>query len=123
MVAGNEGGWHQGAAGALNRAGVEGIVPTTMRQCAHDDAAVRRNGPAHVHTGATTTMIYITGGEWDDFGRLVMAVGLVALLAYLAPGMMSLSPQWARRLQIVAIVSLTVAIVLASVATVAWFLR
>jgi Na+/glutamate symporter len=68
-------------------------------------------------------MIYITGGEWDDFGRLVMAVGLVALLAYLAPGMMSLSPQWARRLQIVAIVSLTVAIVLAVIATVAWFLR
>lgn len=68
-------------------------------------------------------MIYITGGEWDEFGRLVMAVGLIALLAYLAPGMMSLSPQWARRLQIVAIVSLTVAIVLAAIATVAWFLR
>jgi hypothetical protein len=68
-------------------------------------------------------MIFITGNEWDEFGRLVMAVGLVALLAYLAPGMMSLSPQWARRLQIVAIASLTVAIVLAVIATVAWFLR
>jgi Na+/glutamate symporter len=68
-------------------------------------------------------MIFITGNEWDEFGRLVMAVGLVALLAYLAPGMMSLAPQWARRLQIVAIVSLTVAIVLAVIATVAWFLR
>jgi hypothetical protein len=68
-------------------------------------------------------MIYITGNEWDEFGRLVMAVGLVALLAYLAPGMMSLSPRWARRLQITAIVSLTVAILLAAIATVAWFLR
>jgi hypothetical protein len=36
---------------------------------------------------------------------------------------MSLSPQWARRLQITAIVSLTVAIALAAIATVAWFLR
>jgi len=68
-------------------------------------------------------MIYMTGGEWDDFGRLVMAVGLVALLAYLAPGMMSLSPQWARWLQIVAIACLTVALVLAAIATVLWFLR
>ena len=68
-------------------------------------------------------MIVITGNEWDDFGRLVMAVGLVALLAYLAPGMMSLSPEWARRLQIVAIATLTVAIVLAVIATIAWFLR
>jgi hypothetical protein len=27
--------------------------------------------------------------DWDDFGRLVMDVGLVAMLAYLLPAMMS----------------------------------
>lgn len=68
-------------------------------------------------------MVYITGSEWDDFGRLVMAVGLVALVAYLVPGTMSLSPQWARRLQIAAIACLTIALVLAVIATAAWFLR
>jgi hypothetical protein len=68
-------------------------------------------------------MIVIPGSEWDDLGRLAMAVGLVAVLAYLAPGMMSVSPQWARRLQIVAIACLTVALVLAVIGSVAGFLR
>ena len=67
-------------------------------------------------------MIQWTGAEWNEFGRLVMAVGLVALVAYLVPGMMSLSPLWARRVQIAAIVLLSLALVLAVVATVAWFL-
>jgi flagellar biogenesis protein FliO len=69
------------------------------------------------------TMVYTTGNEWDDFGNLIMAIGLVALIAYLAPGMMSISPQWARRLQIVAIASLTVALILAMIATAMWFVR
>ncbi|MPZ57548.1 MAG: hypothetical protein GEU91_13805 [Rhizobiales bacterium] len=68
-------------------------------------------------------MILPTGSEWDEFGRLVMAVGLVAMLAYLVPGMMSLSPHWARRMQTAAIVLLCVALTLAAVATVAWFIR
>jgi hypothetical protein len=67
-------------------------------------------------------MVYFTGSEWDDFGRLVMAVGFIAMLAYLAPGMMSLSPLWARRMQIAAIAFLCVALVLAGIGTVAWFL-
>ena len=68
-------------------------------------------------------MIYLTGTDWDEFGRLVMAVGAAAMVAYLLPGMMSLSPQWARRMQIAAIAFLTVALILAAIATVAWFLR
>jgi hypothetical protein len=68
-------------------------------------------------------MIQLTGTEWDEFGRLVAAVGLVAMLAYLLPAMISLSPQWEQRTQIAAIVFLAVALVLAAIASVAWFLR
>ena len=67
-------------------------------------------------------MIQLTGTDWDGFGRLVMAVGLVAMLAYLLPAMMTLSPQWERRMQIAAIAFLAVALILASIATLAWFL-
>jgi hypothetical protein len=68
-------------------------------------------------------MIQFTGTEWDEFGRLVAAVGLLAMLAYLLPAMVALSPQWAWRAQIAAIVLLTAALVLAAIASVAWFLR
>jgi hypothetical protein len=76
-----------------------------------------------VRPAFSAVMINFTGSGWDDFGNLVTAIGLVALLAYLAPGMMSLSPMWARRLQIVAVACLTVALVLAVIASVAWHLR
>jgi hypothetical protein len=68
-------------------------------------------------------MILFTGTEWDEFGRLVAAVGLVAMLAYLLPAMVSLSPPWARRTQLAAIILLSVALVLAAIASAAWFLR
>jgi hypothetical protein len=68
-------------------------------------------------------MIVIPGSEWDDLGRLAMAVGLVAILAYLAPGMMSVSPLWVRRLNVAAIACLAVALVLAVIGSVAGFLR
>jgi hypothetical protein len=60
--------------------------------------------------------------DWDDFGRLVMAVGLVAMLAYLLPAMMSLSPAWERRTRVAAIVFLAVALALAAIASAIWFL-
>ncbi len=62
------------------------------------------------------------GAEWDEFGRLVLAVGLMAMLAYLAPALTSFSPAWARRFQIAAITLLAVALLLAVVAAIAWFI-
>jgi hypothetical protein len=68
-------------------------------------------------------MVTFTGTEWDEFGRLVAAIGLMAMLAYLLPAMMSLAPQWERRMNVAAIALLTVALVLAAIASIAWFLR
>jgi hypothetical protein len=68
-------------------------------------------------------MVTFTGTEWDEFGRLVVAIGLMAMLAYLLPAMMSLAPQWERRMNVAAIALLTVALVLAAIASIAWFLR
>jgi len=68
-------------------------------------------------------MSQLPGADWDEFGRLVAAVGLMAMVAYLLPAMMSLSPQWERRTQIAAIALLAVALVLAGIATVAWWLQ
>ena len=68
-------------------------------------------------------MVELPGADWDEFGRLVAAVGLMAMVAYLLPAMMSLSPQWERRTQIAAIALLAVALVLAGIATVAWWLQ
>jgi hypothetical protein len=68
-------------------------------------------------------MIQLSGTEWDEFGRLVAAVGLMAMLAYLLPAVMSLAPQWERRMNIAAIGLLTAALVLAVIASLAWFLR
>jgi hypothetical protein len=59
--------------------------------------------------------------DWDDFGRLVMAVGLVAMLAYLLPTMMSLSPAWERRTRFAAIAFLAAALALAAMASALWF--
>jgi hypothetical protein len=67
-------------------------------------------------------MVELTG-EWDAFGRLVAALGLMAMVAYLVPAMIVLSPQWERRTQVAAIVLLVVALVVAVIASVAWFLR
>lgn len=97
MVADHEGGRHQGE-----------LTP---------------GGAKHGSPASCTMIIYLTGTEWDEFGRLVLAVGIVAMLAYLAPEMMSLSPKWARRMQIAAITFLTIALGLAAIATGAWFLR
>jgi len=65
----------------------------------------------------------VGGTGWDEYGRLVMAVGMVAMLAYLLPAMVTMSPQWARRMQIGAIALLTIALVLALIATLVWLLR
>jgi hypothetical protein len=67
-------------------------------------------------------MFYFTGTDWDEFGRLLMAVGLLAMVAYLAPGMMSLRPAWARRLQLAGLVLVLIALALAATAAVVWFL-
>ncbi|HEX2216815.1 MAG TPA: hypothetical protein VHG27_09030 [Xanthobacteraceae bacterium] len=67
--------------------------------------------------------MYVLGGDdWDDFGRLVMAVGLMALIAYLAPAALTLSPVWARRLQVITTVLITGALLMAVIAALAWFL-
>lgn len=68
-------------------------------------------------------MIVLTGGDWDGLGQLVMAVGLVAMLAYLAPAMLSLSPQWRRRTRIAASLLIGLALIIAIVAAAIWFLR
>jgi hypothetical protein len=68
-------------------------------------------------------MIFWTGGEWDDFGRLVAAVGVAAMLAYLLPGTMGLSRAWAQRVRILAATLLAIALILGLAATAAWFLR
>lgn len=68
-------------------------------------------------------MFQLVGTEWDELGRLVAAVGLMAMLAYLLPAVMSLAPRWERRMNIAAIGLLTAALILAAIASVAWFLR
>ena len=68
-------------------------------------------------------MIQLFGTEWDEFGRLVAAIGLMAMLAYLVPAMVSMAPQWERRMNIAAIGLLTAALILAAIASLAWFLR
>jgi hypothetical protein len=47
----------------------------------------------------------------------------MAMLAYLLPAVMSLAPRWERRMNIAAIGLLTAALILAAIASVAWFLR
>jgi hypothetical protein len=68
-------------------------------------------------------MMDLTGSEWDGIGRLVAAVGLAAMLAYLLPGVMALSPAWTHRMRILAVGLLAVGLILAFVATAAWFMR
>jgi hypothetical protein len=69
-------------------------------------------------------MIVLTGGDgWGGLGQLVMAIGLAAMLAYLAPAMLSLSPEWRRRSRIAASLLLGVALIVAVAATIIWFLR
>ena len=66
----------------------------------------------------------LVSSEWDDFGRLAMAVGLMALVAYLAPAALSLSPTWARRFELAAAALITLALLAAIIAFLAWlFLR
>ena len=62
----------------------------------------------------------IPGGS-DPYGQLIAVLMFMALVAYLAPGMMTLSPQGARYFQLAAIGLLGTAIVIAVVATVIWF--
>ena len=63
----------------------------------------------------------IPGGS-DPYGQLIAVLMFMALLAYLAPGVTAVSPVWARYFQIVAIGCLAVAIVIAVIATIAWFI-
>jgi hypothetical protein len=59
--------------------------------------------------------------DWDSYGQLVTALMLMALIAYLAPGMGILPPAWERRFQIAAIALLAAALLLAVIATIIWF--
>jgi hypothetical protein len=68
-------------------------------------------------------MIVFTGGEWDGLGQMVLAIGMVALLAYLAPATLSLSPQWRRRCQTMALALVGIALIIAAGATLLWFMR
>jgi hypothetical protein len=68
-------------------------------------------------------MIVFTGGEWGGLGQVVLALGLIALLAYLAPATMSLSPVWRHRTQVAALTLVGIALVVAVIASLAWFAR
>lgn len=68
-------------------------------------------------------MIDFGNPGWDGIGRMVMVIGLVALLAYIAPGMIALTPSWRQRLQIAAGGLLAAALILAMAASVLWFSR
>lgn len=62
-------------------------------------------------------------GDWNGLGQWVMALGLVALLAYLAPATLSLTPQWRRWSQIAAMALVGTALLIAVGASLAWFIR
>ena len=66
-------------------------------------------------------MVSLTGSDWDSVGQWAMAIGMVAMLAYLAPAMMALTPQWRRRWQVAAPALLGVALLIAVGASLAWF--
>jgi hypothetical protein len=57
----------------------------------------------------------------DGYGQLLAVLMFAALLAYLAPSVVTLSPVWQYRLQLAAIVLLGAGIVIAVIATVLWF--
>jgi hypothetical protein len=59
--------------------------------------------------------------DWDGFGRLLLAVGMVAMLAYLLPSMMVLPPPWNQRLRAGALLLALAALAVAVIATVLWF--
>jgi hypothetical protein len=62
-------------------------------------------------------------GDWDDLGRAVAVIGFVAMLTYLLPRTMRLTPHWRGRMRAAALALVGIALALAIVATVAWFLR
>ena len=64
----------------------------------------------------------LTGAGWEAFGQFVAALGMMAMVVYLLPGVVALSPAWARRLEILTFALIGVAIILALGATVVWFL-
>lgn len=68
-------------------------------------------------------MIVFAGGEWGGLGQVVLALGLIALLAYLAPATMSLSPAWRHRTQIAALALVGIAFIIAVIASLAWFMQ
>ena len=68
-------------------------------------------------------MIYFGIPGWQGIGDWVFAVSLMAMLCYLAPGMMALSPLWRGRLRIAAIGLLAIALMIAIGASVMWFMR
>jgi ABC-type cobalamin transport system permease subunit len=68
-------------------------------------------------------MMMLTGNDWDGLGQLLMALGIIALLAYLAPATLRLTPEWRRRSQTAALVLVGIALIIAIGATVAWFMR
>ena len=63
----------------------------------------------------------MAGLDPDALGRFVAAFGLLAMVAYLLPGAMALSPAWAKRLELAMYGLLGIAGVFALLATVAWF--
>ena len=58
---------------------------------------------------------------WDAFGRAVAAIGSLALLTYLLPSVVAVSPAWMRRLEIATYALIGTALVLALGATVVWY--
>ena len=64
-----------------------------------------------------------TDAGWDAFGQFVAAVGMMAMVAYLLPAVISLSPAAARRFEIATFGLIGIALLLALGATAVWFLR
>ena len=62
-----------------------------------------------------------TDAGWDALGRFVAALGMMAIVVYLLPGVVALSPAWARRLEVLTFALIGVALLVAVGASVAWF--
>jgi hypothetical protein len=62
-----------------------------------------------------------TGSTWDAYGQLVGVLMFVAMLAYVAPGAMTLTPTAQRWSQILAGALLAIALLIAIGASIAWF--
>ena len=61
------------------------------------------------------------GTTWDNYGQLVMVLMFMAMIAYVAPGAMTLSPTARYWFQIAASSLLGIAIILAVAVSIVWF--